>query len=125
MAGFDPLLFQTVWAQICRIARLGRATAEPLVDDGLHMAILVLRMALLEGPPVIAEDLFEGVFVDPLPCGCHRAWLYHVLVPRSTRVCPLIRLSTLRLPWRDGKKRGCSKKEILIPPHSLNRFLLS
>jgi len=30
------------------------------------VAILVARMALLEGPPVIAEDLLEGVFVDPL-----------------------------------------------------------
>jgi hypothetical protein len=81
-----PLLFQTVRTQIRGIARLGSATAEHCVDDGLYVAILVPRMALLEGPPVIAEDLLEGVFVDPLPCGCHRAWLYHVLAPRSTRL---------------------------------------
>src|SRR5215468_11416840 len=78
-----PLLFQTVRAQIRGIARLGSAAAEHLVDDGLHMAILVPRMALLKGPPVIAEELLEGVFVDPLPCGGHSAWLYHVLAPSS------------------------------------------
>jgi hypothetical protein len=72
-------------------------------------------MALLEGPPVIAEDLLEGVSVDPLPCGCHSAWLYHVLAPRSTRFYPLIRLSLpIVSPCSDGEKRGFSKKEILI-----------
>src|SRR5262249_729895 len=80
-----PLLFQTVRAQIRGIARLGSAAAEHLVDDGLHVAILVPRMALLGGPPVIATDLLEGVAVDSLPCGCHSAWLYHVLAPKSTR----------------------------------------
>src|SRR5438093_5173585 len=88
-----PFLFQAVRAQIRGIARLQGATAEHFVDDGLHVAILVARMALLEGPPVIAEDLLEGVFVDSLPCGCHRAWLYHVLAPRSTRLCTLLRPS--------------------------------
>ena len=61
------------------------ATVEHFVDDGLHVVILVARLVLLEGRPVIAEDLFEGVFVDPLPCGGHRVGLYHVLAPRSTR----------------------------------------
>src|SRR5262247_2063309 len=74
-----PLLFQTVRAQIRGIARLGSAAAEHLVDDSLHVAILVPRMALLEGLPVIAEDLLEGVSVDLLPCGDHSAGLYHVL----------------------------------------------
>src|SRR6266446_8016029 len=41
-------------------------------------------MALLEGPPVIAEDLLEGVFVDPLPCGGHSAGLYHVLAAEAS-----------------------------------------
>src|SRR4029450_4813322 len=110
-----PFLCQAVWAQIRGVARLGSATAEHLVDDGLHVAILVPRMALLEGPPVIAEDLLEGIFVDPLPCGCHSEGLYHVLAPRSTRLCPLIRLSlSIVSPCSDGEKRGCSKKEILI-----------
>src|SRR5215467_8983059 len=88
-----PFLFQAVRAQIRRIARLHGATAEHVVDDSLHMALLVPRMTLLEGRPVIAEDLLEGVFVDPLPCGDHSACLYHVLAPRATRLCPLIRLS--------------------------------
>src|ERR1044071_6211398 len=61
-----PFLVQAARAQIRGVARLWSATAEHLVDDGLHVAILVPRMALLEGPPVIAEDLLEGVFVDSL-----------------------------------------------------------
>jgi len=44
-------LFQTVGAQIRGVARLWSATAEHLVNDSLHMAIPVTRMALLEGPP--------------------------------------------------------------------------
>src|SRR5262249_35406121 len=91
-------LFQAMRAQIRRIARLHGATAEHVVDDGLHVAILVPRMVLLEGPPVIAEDLLEGVFVDPLPCGDHSACLYHILAPRAARLCPLIRLSPQRVP---------------------------
>ena len=42
---------------------------------------------------MIAADLFEGVFVDPLDGGCHGACLYHVLARRSTRLYPLIRPS--------------------------------
>src|SRR3989475_13318285 len=106
-----PFLFQAVRAQIRGVARLWSATAEHLVDDGLHVAILVPRMALLEGLPVIAEDLLEGVFVDSLPCWCHGAWLYHVLAPRSIRLCPPIRLP---LPivshCSGGAKRGGAKK---------------
>src|SRR5262245_57338271 len=59
-------LFQAVRAEIRRVARLRRATAEHLVDAPLHMAIPVAWMVLLEGPPVIAKELLEGVFVDPL-----------------------------------------------------------
>src|SRR5207302_5225180 len=80
-----PFLFQTVRAQIRRIARLQGATAEHFVDDGLHVAILVPQIALLEGPPVIAEDLLEGVLVDPLHCGGHRARLYHLLAAEASR----------------------------------------
>ena len=102
-------------AQIRRIARLQGATAEHFVDDGLHVALLVARLVLLEGLPVIAEDLLEGVFVDSLPCGCHSAWLYHVLALRSTRLCTLIRPPLpIVSPYRDGQKGGFSKKEILI-----------
>src|SRR5215510_15558878 len=109
-----PFLFQAVRAQIRRIARLHGATAEHVVDDSLHMAILVPRMALLEGLPVIAEDLLEGVFVDPLPCGDHSAGLYHVLAPRATRVCPLISPSLpIVSPCRDGPKGDSQKRKFL------------
>src|SRR6516164_5829499 len=78
-------------------------------------------MALLKGPPVIPEELLEGVFVDPLPCGGHSAWLYHVLAARSTRLCPFIRLSLpIVSPYSDGEKKGFSKKEILI--HDLEGY---
>src|SRR5215510_13634573 len=110
-----PFLFQTVRAQIRGVARLWSTTAEHLVNDGLDMAILVPRMALLEGPPVIAEDLLEGVLVDTLDCRCHSACLYHVLARSSTWRCPLLSPSLpLVSPWRDRQKMECSKKEILI-----------
>src|SRR5215813_5515611 len=109
-----PFLFQTVRAQIRRIARLHGATAEHVVDDGLHVVILVPRMALLAGLPVIAEELLEGVFVDPLPCGDHSACLYHVLAPRATRLCPLIRPSLpIVSPYRDGPQRDSQKRKFL------------
>src|SRR5258706_6979373 len=96
------------------IARLQGATAEHFVDPRLHVAILVARMALLEGPPVIAEDLLEGVFVDPLPCGGLSAGLDHVLAPRSTRVCTLLRPPLpIVSPCRDGQKGGSSKRKFL------------
>src|SRR5262245_41224871 len=109
-----PFLFQAVRAQIRGVARLGSAAAEHLGDDGLHVAILVPRMALLEGLPMIAEDLLEGIFVDPLPCGCHSAWLYHVLAPRSTRLSTLLRPSVpIVFPCRDGQKGGVLKRKFL------------
>jgi hypothetical protein len=115
------LLFQAMRAQIRRIARLQGATAEYFVDDGLHVAILVARLVLLEGLPVIAEDLLEGVFVDPLPCGGHRAWLYHVLAPRSTRLYPLIRLSLpIVSPCSDRQKGGSQKRKFLYAPVRLD-----
>src|SRR6266581_1287958 len=74
-------------------------------------------MALLEGLPVIAEDLLEGVFVDPLHGGCHSAGLYHVLAPRSTRLCTLLRPSLpIVSPCRDGQKGGFSKRKFLYAP---------
>ena len=95
-----PFLFQAVRAQIRGIARLPGATAEHFVDNGLHVAILVAWMALLEGPPVIAEDLLEGVFVDPLSYGCHSAGLYHVLAPKSSRFFTLVGPSLpIVSPW--------------------------
>src|SRR5262249_30451559 len=64
--------------------------------------------------PVIAEDLLEGVFVDPLPCGDHSAGLYHVLAPRATRVCPLISPSLpIVSPCRDGPKGDSQKRKFL------------
>lgn len=80
----------------------------------LHVAILVARMVLLEGPPVITEDLLEGVFVDPLPCGCHSAGLYHVFAPRATQLCTLIRPSFLIVfSCSNGQKGGFSKRKFL------------
>jgi hypothetical protein len=90
-----PFLFQTMRAQIRRITRLQSATAEHLLDDGLHVTILVARLTLLERLPVIAEDLLEGVFVDPLPCGDHNARLYHALAAASSRFFTLFSLSLL------------------------------
>src|SRR5215831_1851706 len=77
-------------AQIRRITRLRSATAEHLLDDGLHVTILVAWLPPLEGLPVIAEDLLEGVFVDPLPCGDHSARLYHVLAAEASRFFTLL-----------------------------------
>src|SRR5215831_5391619 len=109
-----PFLCQAVRAQRGRRARLHGATAEPCVADGLHVAILVPWMTLLEGPPVIADDLLAGAFVDPLPGGGHSAGLCHVLAPRSTQLCTLIRPSlSIVSPCRDGQKGGCSKRKFL------------
>src|SRR5262249_17683406 len=77
-------------AQIRRITRLRSATAEHILDDGLHVTILVAWLPPLEGLPVIAEDLLEGVFVDPLPCGDHSARLYHVLAAEASRFFTLL-----------------------------------
>src|SRR5215813_13640419 len=105
-----PFLFQTVGAQIRGVARLRRATAEHLVNDGLHMTLPVTRMALLEGLPVIAEDLLEGVFVDPLDCGCHSTGLYHVLALRSTRVAPSSDPPSPSFPPGGTGRRGEAQK---------------
>src|SRR5438128_4137973 len=101
-----PFLFQAVRAQIRGIARLQGATAEHFVDHSLHVAILVARMALLEGPPVIAEDLLEGVFVDPLSVVCHGRWLYHTLPPGSTCLPSL----PCAPPWFLQREQGQQKK---------------
>src|SRR6267142_4043223 len=106
-----PFLFQAVRAQVRGIARLQGATAEHFVDNGLHVAILVARMALLEGPPVIAEDLLEGVFVDPLSVMCHGRWLYHTL-PLGSTCLPSLPCAP---PWSlERGTQGQHKKEILI-----------
>src|SRR5262245_44038456 len=95
------------------------------------MTILVPRMALLEGPPVITEDLLEGVFVDPLPGGCHSAGLYHVFTPSATWLGTLLRPSLpIVFPCRDGQKGGFSKRKVLdatftSKPRTRPRFLRS
>src|SRR6266705_3001734 len=103
-------LFQAMRAQIGRIARLQGATAQHFVDDGLHVAILVARMALLEGHPVITEDLLEGVFVDPLSVVCHGRWLYHTLPPGSTCLSSL----PCAPPWSlERGEQGQQKRKFL------------
>src|SRR5712692_3492879 len=67
-------------------------------------------MALLEGLPVIAEDLLEGVFVDPLPCGGHRARLYHVLGTEASRFFTLLSPSLpIASPGGAGRIRDLEK----------------
>ena len=80
----------------------------------LHVAILVARLVLLERLPVIAEDLLEGVFVDPLPCGGHRARLYHVLGTEASRFFTLLSPLYLSPPQEGRAEYGIWKKEILI-----------
>src|SRR5215208_7112963 len=67
-------------------------------------------MALLEGPPVIAEDLLEGVFVDSLSVVCHGRWLYHTLPPGSP-ACPHCPVPLPGL-WRE-ENRGSTKRKFL------------
>src|SRR5712691_9211577 len=79
-------------------------------------------MALLEGPPVIAEDLLEGVFVDPLSVMCHGRWLYHTL-PLGSTCLPSLPCAP---PWSlERGTQGQHKKEILIRSRYINvpRFL--
>src|SRR5947209_17471164 len=117
-AARHPFLFQAVRAQVRGRARLQGATAEHFVDHGLHVAILVARMALLEGPPVIAEDLLEGVFVDPLSVVCHGRWLYHTLPPGSTCLPSL----PCAPPWSLEREQGAAKKrKFLYAAHSALR----
>jgi hypothetical protein len=87
------------------------------------MAVPVARLVLLEGLPVIAEDLLEGVFVDPLPGGGHSARLYHVLAPRSTQLCTLI-IPSLHIlsPYRDGQKGRCSKRKFLYAKFTVSKL---
>src|SRR5215468_412820 len=97
-------------AQIRRITRLRRATTEHLLDDGLHVTILVAWLPLLEGLPVIAEDLLEGVFVDPLACGDHSARLYHVLAAEASRFFALLSPSLpIASPVGAGRIRDLKK----------------
>jgi hypothetical protein len=62
----NAFLLQAVLAEIGDVPRGRIATAQHLVDDGLHLTLLVAGIALLERLPVLAEDLLEGRFVDPL-----------------------------------------------------------
>src|SRR5262245_39886760 len=97
-------------AQIRRITRLRSATTEHLLDDGLHVTILVAWLPLLEGLPVIAEDLLEGVFVDPLACGYHSARLYHVLAAEASRFFALLSPSLpIASPVGAGRIRDLKK----------------
>jgi hypothetical protein len=59
---------------------------------------------------VIAEDLLEGVFVDPLSGGCHSARLYHVLAATSSRFFTLFSPSLLiAFPVGAGRIRDLEK----------------
>src|SRR5215216_462033 len=67
-------------------------------------------MALLEGPPVIAADLRQGVLVDSLSVVCHGRWLYHPLPPGSP-ACPHCPVPLPGL-WRE-ENRGSTKRKFL------------
>ena len=97
-------------AQIRRITRLRSATTEHLLDDGLHVTILVAWLPLLEGLPVIAEDLLEGVFVDPLACSYYSTRLYHVLAAEASRFFTLLSPSLpIASPVGAGRIRDLKK----------------
>src|SRR6266849_1969620 len=67
-------------------------------------------MALLEGHPVITEDLLEGVFVNPLSVVCHGRWLYHTLLPGSTCLSSL----PCAPPWSlESGEQGHQKRKFL------------
>src|SRR5215213_10089620 len=77
-------------------------------------------MALLEGPPVIAEDLLEGVLVDSLSVVCHGRWLYHTLPPGSP-ACPHCPVPLPGL-WRE-ENRGSTKRKFLYAPVSIDESI--
>src|SRR5215470_11585141 len=64
-------------------------TPQHLLDDRLYLGLLVTGKALLEGFPVITEDLLKGRFVDPLSVGCHGRGLYHTLPSGSISLASL------------------------------------
>src|SRR5712691_8377620 len=66
-----PFLFQAVLTQIDAIARSRIATAEHLRDDLRDLRPQVVAITLPEHLPVIAEDLFEGLFVHAGCWGVH------------------------------------------------------
>jgi hypothetical protein len=66
---------------------------------------------------VIAEDLLEGVFVDPLPCECHSARLYHGLAAEASRLfTPFIPSHSIAFPRRDRQHTECEKRKFLYVP---------
>src|SRR4029450_4906307 len=83
-------------------ARAWISTPQHLLDDRLHLRLLVAGIALLESLPVIAEDLLKGRFVDPLSVVCHGRWLSHTLPSGSTFFASLA--VSLQVHWREEKK---------------------
>jgi len=109
----DALLFETVLTKIGDVAGGRIATTPHLCDNVTHLGLLVARIALLEGLPMIAEDLLEGRFIDPLSVVCHGAWLYHGLTGESISFSDrAVALPMDLLPQSTAAQ--ASKKEILI-----------
>src|SRR5215217_3947128 len=77
-------------------------------------------MALLEGPPVIAAELRESVFVDSLSVVCHGRWLYHTLPPGSP-ACPHCPVPLPGL-WRE-ENRGSTKRKFLYAKFTMGLLL--
>src|SRR6266851_3905656 len=70
-----PLLFQAVFTQIGAIARGRIATSEHLLHHLGDLRVQRVTLALPEYLPVIAEELFEGLFVDAGCWGLHNGHL--------------------------------------------------
>ncbi len=66
-----PFLFQAVLTQRDARARRRIATAEHLLHHLKHLRPQVVAIVLPERFPVIAEDLFEGLFVHACCWGVH------------------------------------------------------
>jgi hypothetical protein len=89
------------------------ATAQHLYDNVTPLSLLVARIALLEGLPMIAEELLEGRFIDPLSVVCHGTWLYHGLTGESIsfsyRAVALLPMGLLpQSPAAQASKQGIS-----------------
>jgi hypothetical protein len=80
----NAFLLQAMLTHIGDVAGGWLPTPQHLLDDRLYLRLLVTGIALLEGLPVIAEDLLKGRSIDPLSVVCHGRGLYHTLPSRST-----------------------------------------
>ena len=84
----DPLLFQAVFTPIGAIAGSRIATAQHLLHHLRNRSAQVVTTGLPEHLPMIAEELFEGLFVDTGCWGLHKEYQYHSRAAESTPTSP-------------------------------------